>query len=91
MDAIAALRTRRPVILPTDTVYGLCAWPFQAETVERIYRLKGRDASKPSALLAASVDALAEAFPEFDVALAPATCPGRTRSSCRIRSIASSG
>ena len=42
VDAIAALRTRRPVILPTDTVYGLCAWPFQAETVERIYRLMHR-------------------------------------------------
>ena len=76
VDAIAALRTRRPVILPTDTVYGLCAWPFQAETVERIYRLKGRDASKPSALLAASVDALAEAIPELDVALAAEYLPG---------------
>ena len=76
VDAIAALRTRRPVILPTDTVYGLCAWPFQAETVERIYRLKGRDASKPAALLAASVDALAEALPEFDVARAAEYLPG---------------
>ena len=64
------------MILPTDTVYGLCAWPFQAETVERIYRLKGRDVSKPSALLAASVDGLAEAFPELDLDLAAEYFPG---------------
>ncbi|HKB94561.1 MAG TPA: L-threonylcarbamoyladenylate synthase [Gaiellaceae bacterium] len=76
VDAIAALRTRRPVILPTDTVYGLCAWPFQRETVERLYRLKGRDASKPSALLAASVDALVAAFPELDRALVEEYLPG---------------
>ena len=52
--AVAALRARRPVILPTDTVYGLCALPFRPEPVERLYRLKGRDMSKPIALLAES-------------------------------------
>lgn len=76
VDAIAALRTRRPVILPTDTVYGLCAWPFRPEPVERIYRLKGRDSSKPAALLAADLAALAEALPELDVGLAAAYLPG---------------
>src|SRR5438552_8654531 len=65
--AVAALRARRPVILPTDTVYGLCALPFRPEPVERLYRLKRRDMSKPIALLAADLDALLTVFPELDV------------------------
>jgi L-threonylcarbamoyladenylate synthase len=74
--AVAALRARRPVILPTDTVYGLCAWPFRPEPVERLYRLKGRELSKPVALLAADLEALAEALPELDTTLAEGLLPG---------------
>ena len=54
-DAIAALRAGRAVILPTDTVYGLCALP---EHEDVLYELKGRDRSKPVALIAADIDAL---------------------------------
>jgi L-threonylcarbamoyladenylate synthase len=61
-DAVAALRAGRAVILPTDTVYGLCALP---EHEEVLYELKGRDRSKPVALLAADVDALLAAAPEL--------------------------
>ena len=43
--AIAALRAGEPVILPTDTVYGLCASADGAEPTERLYALKGRDAA----------------------------------------------
>ena len=74
--AVAALRARRPVILPTDTVYGLCALPFRPEPVERLYRLKGRDMSKPIALLAADLDALVAVFPELDVTLTEGLLPG---------------
>ena len=74
--AVAAIRARRPVILPTDTVYGLCAWPYRPEPVERVYRLKGRDFMKPIALLAGSMDALVEALPELDVKLAEGRLPG---------------
>ena len=73
---VAAIRARRPVILPTDTVYGLCAWPYRPEPVERIYRLKGRDEQKPIALLAASLEALLEALPELDVTLTEGLLPG---------------
>ena len=38
--AVAALRSGRAVILPTDTVYGLCALP---EHEDVLYELKGRD------------------------------------------------
>jgi L-threonylcarbamoyladenylate synthase len=74
--AVAAIRARRPVILPTDTVYGLCAWPFRPEPVERVYRLKGRDASKPIALLAADLQSLVEALPELDLTLTEGLLPG---------------
>ncbi len=74
--AAAALRARRPVILPTDTVYGLCALPFRPEPVERLYRLKGREMSKPIALLAADLDALLLVLPELDVTLTEGLLPG---------------
>jgi L-threonylcarbamoyladenylate synthase len=69
--AVAAIRSGRPVILPTDTVYGLCANPYKPEPVERAYRLKGRDVSQPSALLAADVDMLLECVPELRSRLGP--------------------
>ena len=54
-DAVAALRAGQAVILPTDTVYGLCALP---EHEDVLYELKGRDRSKPIALIAADIEAL---------------------------------
>ena len=40
-------------VIPTDTVYGLAAHPGFPAAVERLYAIKGRDRSKPIALLAA--------------------------------------
>ncbi|HEY2372219.1 MAG TPA: L-threonylcarbamoyladenylate synthase [Gaiellaceae bacterium] len=64
-DAAAALRAGEPVILPTDTVYGLCAAAHLPGPTERLYCLKGRDPSQPSALLAADLDTLFECVPEL--------------------------
>ena len=72
-DAVAALRAGRAVILPTDTVYGLCALP---EYEDVLYELKGRDHSKPVALLAADVDALIERLPDLDRAVVGRFLPG---------------
>jgi L-threonylcarbamoyladenylate synthase len=63
--AVEALRAGRTAILPTDTVYGLCCSPYRREPVERLYRLKGRDAQQPTALVAADVEALFELVPEL--------------------------
>jgi L-threonylcarbamoyladenylate synthase len=63
--AVAALRAGKPVLLPTDTVYGLCVSPYSEEPVRRAYELKGREPSQPSALLAADVDMLFECVPEL--------------------------
>lgn len=71
--AVAALRAGRAVILPTDTVYGLCALP-EHEGV--LYELKGRDRSKPVALLAADVGALVAAVPGLDRSVLERYLPG---------------
>jgi L-threonylcarbamoyladenylate synthase len=72
-EAVTALRAGRAVILPTDTVYGLCALP---EHEDVLYELKGRDRSKPIALLAAEVDALLAAVPGLDRSLLERYLPG---------------
>ena len=63
-SAVAALRAGKPVILPTDTVYGLCADAYREGPVTRLARLKGRPAGMPIALLAADVDAILDCVPE---------------------------
>jgi L-threonylcarbamoyladenylate synthase len=62
---IAALRAGLPVLLPTDTVYGLCAAAAHEDAALGVYRLKGRSEMQPTALLAASVDALYAAIPDL--------------------------
>jgi L-threonylcarbamoyladenylate synthase len=71
--AVAALRAGRAVILPTDTVYGLCALP---EHEDVLYELKDRDRSKPVALLAADVGALVAAVPGLDRSVLERYLPG---------------
>jgi L-threonylcarbamoyladenylate synthase len=65
-QAVAAIRAGKPVVLPTDTVYGLCASAESEEAVRALYRLKGRSAAQPTALLAGSVEALSACLPELD-------------------------
>jgi L-threonylcarbamoyladenylate synthase len=62
---IEALRSGRPVLLPTDTVYGLVASAYQEAYTDELYRVKGRDQRQPSALMAATVDQLLECMPEL--------------------------
>ena len=71
--AVVALRAGRAVILPTDTVYGLCALP---EYEDVLYELKGRDRSKPLALLAAEVETLVAAVPGLDPSVLEKYLPG---------------
>lgn len=64
-QAVSAIRLGKPVILPTDTVYGLVAAPFRDEPVRRLYELKGRDASHPIALVVPELYLLLELVPEL--------------------------
>jgi len=63
--AIAAVEAGEPVLLPTDTVYGLVTSAHRAEFTARLYGLKGRDETQPSALLAAGLEALFDYLPEL--------------------------
>lgn len=64
-NAIETLRAGGLALLPTDTVYGLCASPYREGPVRHLYRLKGRGESEPTALVASSVDMLLECVPEL--------------------------
>ena len=60
---VAAIRAGEPVILPTDTVYGLCAAPDRAGLLSL---LKGRPSWMPVALVCADVAFSDLAPPELD-------------------------
>jgi L-threonylcarbamoyladenylate synthase len=64
-EVVAAIRRGEPVVLPTDTVYGLCADAYLEAPVRGLYRLKGRKDLQPTALVAADADVLLEAIPEL--------------------------
>jgi len=63
-EAVAALRAGELVVLPTDTVYGLCADGYREAPYRRLCRLKGRPEGMPTALLAADLDVILDAVPE---------------------------
>ncbi len=62
---IEAIGAGKPVLLPTDTVYGLCATPYRDESVLQLATLKGRAEQQPIALVAASIEQLFECVPEL--------------------------
>lgn len=60
-EAVAAIRAGQLVVLPTDTVYGLCCDGYRAPPFRRLTKLKGRPESMPTALLAADLDVVLDA------------------------------
>lgn len=59
MDVSAAARALKRgeiVGVPTDTVYGIAADPFDEAALERLYDIKGREEGKPIAILVASLE-----------------------------------
>jgi L-threonylcarbamoyladenylate synthase len=64
-SAVAAINAGKLVILPTDTVYGLCANPYRSEPAEKIFDVKGRDQQQAIALVASDLEMLFECVPEL--------------------------
>jgi L-threonylcarbamoyladenylate synthase len=64
-EALAAIRAGKPVIIPTDTVYGLAADGYREAPALRLFKLKERPEGMPCALLAADLDAILDAVPEL--------------------------
>ena len=78
-EAVDAVRAGEPVIVPTDTVYGLACTPHEEEAVRRLYRLKGRTGEQPTALVVADLDVLFDCIPELHgraATIARALLPG---------------
>jgi tRNA threonylcarbamoyl adenosine modification protein (Sua5/YciO/YrdC/YwlC family) len=71
--AVEAIGAGRPVVLPTDTVYGLCASPLAPQSLSQ---LKGRGPEQPIALLASDVDILIELVPELPERVLRGLLPG---------------
>jgi L-threonylcarbamoyladenylate synthase len=64
-SAVAAINAGKLVVLPTDTVYGLCANPYRSEPAEKIFDVKGRDQQQAIALIASDLEMLFECIPEL--------------------------
>jgi L-threonylcarbamoyladenylate synthase len=73
--AVRALRAGEPVVLPTDTVYGVCC-KLEEDAVERMYGLKGRLPGRPTAVLFSSVKDALTAAPALSRRVAEALLPG---------------
>ncbi|MGH3109729.1 MAG: L-threonylcarbamoyladenylate synthase, partial [Gaiellaceae bacterium] len=64
-EVVAAIRKGKPVVLPTDTVYGLACTPYRPEPVRALTELKRRPEEQAIAFVAASVDRLLDCIPEL--------------------------
>ena len=77
-EALQALQQGEIVGIPTDTVYGIAADPWDAEAVARLFAAKGRPDANPIPILVSGVEQ-AEAVAELDegaVVLAKRHWPG---------------
>lgn len=63
--AVDALHAGNVVVLPTDTVYGLCVTPYRGEPARKLFELKGRGHQQAIALVAADHELLFECVPEL--------------------------
>lgn len=78
-DAADSLRSGGLVIYPTDTLYGMGVDPRSPAALDRLFRVKGREAGKPIPLLLAGpgqVECWAGCVPEAASALMARFWPG---------------
>lgn len=78
-SAVDCLKFGGIIAIPTDTVYGLGADPFNADAVQKLYTLKGRPEEKPIPLVLGSVkdvEKVAQNLPGFFFYLTERFWPG---------------
>jgi len=78
-EGIEALQSGELVVYPTETVYGIAADPFSGLALKRLFAVKGREAVKAVAMIAADADAafsLAREVPPIARRLADCFWPG---------------
>lgn len=54
-ETISALKNGGIGVMPTDTIYGIVGSALNEKTVERIYKLRGRNKNKPMIILIGSL------------------------------------
>ena len=59
------ITTHGVALFPADTVYGLACAPDAEEAVRRLYRIKGRPADQPAAVMFFALDRALAALPEL--------------------------
>ena len=59
-EVAEALQKGELVVIPTDTLYGIVCSARDKEAVEKLYRIRGRDAAKPCIILIADISGLEE-------------------------------
>ncbi len=77
--AVDCLKSGGIIAIPTDTVYGIGADPFNADAVQKLYTLKGRPEEKPIPLVLGSVkdvEKVAQNLPGFFFYLTERYWPG---------------
>lgn len=77
--AVDYLKSGGIIAIPTDTVYGLGADPFNADAVQKLYTLKGRPEEKPIPLVLGSVEdveKVTQNLPDFFFYLTEKFWPG---------------
>jgi len=67
MKAALLLKEGAIGVIPTDTIYGICASAFNRKSVEKVYKLRKRNPNKPCIILISSFDDLKK----FNVRLNP--------------------
>ncbi|MCX6573276.1 MAG: L-threonylcarbamoyladenylate synthase [Candidatus Aminicenantes bacterium] len=78
-DVAAALLGGAVAAYPTETFYALGAAAFSGKAVDRVFRMKGRDASKPLSFIVSDMDMIGEissSLPPAFKALAAEFWPG---------------
>lgn len=79
LEAAKCLKSGGIIAIPTDTVYGLAADPFNPDAVKRLYTVKGRPDGKPIPLVLSSVadvHRVSQNLPEFYFHLTDRFWPG---------------
>lgn len=79
LSAVDCLKSGGIIAIPTDTVYGIGADPFNADAVQKLYTLKGRPEEKPIPLVLGSVEdvqQVAQNLPDFFFHLTEKFWPG---------------
>ncbi|RQG94423.1 L-threonylcarbamoyladenylate synthase [Natrarchaeobius chitinivorans] len=89
--AATAIREGGLVVYPTETVYGLGADALEADAVERVFAVKGRDRAKPISLAVPRFGAALEAgyvdATDRERAFADAFLPGPVTLLCKRREV----